>query len=121
MNAASGTPRSPLKTTLLVLAGVVFAVCWIAVHVAWATMALTADLMANDAGRADGFQWGTLIVGMLAGQCLAGAAGIPGGAAFFWRRRRRLMLWLFAVLFVCGAGLQIAVFRSFASVAFSSR
>ena len=90
-------------------------VLWIIEHLAWGAMAFIADVMANDSGRADPDKHMMLIFGMMGGQVLCGVAGIPAGLAFFWRDRRKLLLWLFAILFVTGALIQGGVFYSFFS------
>ncbi|MBN8421737.1 MAG: hypothetical protein J0L73_22670 [Verrucomicrobia bacterium] len=95
--------------------GVLFIVFWIIAHLAWGAMAFIADVMANDSGRADPNKHMMLIFGMMGGQVLCGAAGVPAGLAFFWRSRRKLLLWLFAILFVVGALIQGGVFYSFFS------
>ena len=115
MNATS--PSSSAMKPLLVVAGILFMVLWIAAHCAWAAMALMANLMANDSGAASTDQQMALIVGMLAGQVLAGAAGIPAGLAFFRRGRRKPLLVLFAVLLVAGALCQLWAFQSFFAAA----
>src|SRR4051812_34877011 len=116
LNADSMNDSAPQKSAvsvagvLLVCAGVLFMALWIGVHLVWASMSLMGSLMANDSGRAtDGAQM-VLIFGMLAGQVLAGGAGIPAGLAFFLRGRRKLLLGLFAALFVAGALLQAGAF-----------
>ena len=116
LRATSTSPPSPKGTSaLLVILGVLFAILWLMVHVAWAGLSFVADVMANDSGRADPNQHMSLICGMLGGQILAGAAGIPAGLAFFWRGRRKILLWMFAFLFVIGALIQGSVFYSFFS------
>ena len=107
--------RVRLITILLVASGILFTCLWIYAHVIWAVMSGMANLMANDSGRATGFQWGRLIGGMFIGQMIAASAGIPGGLAFFWRGRRKLLLSLFAILFVVGALCQVSAFFSFFS------
>jgi hypothetical protein len=90
-----------------------------AAHIAWAYLSFVASLMANDSGKASAAEHLSLIVGMLGGQVLAGAAGIPAGLAFFWRGRRKWLLWLFAILFVTGALGQVWAFNAFFSSASS--
>ena len=97
----------------LIICGILFIALWIIAHIAWGAMAFMANVMANDSGTADQGRHMTLIFGMLGGQILCGAAGIPAGLAFFWRARRKLLLWLFAILFVIGALFQGGVFYSF--------
>jgi hypothetical protein len=104
---------SPAVSTLLVIGGIVFICVWIAAHLIWASMALMGGLMANDAGAASSDQHSGLILGMLAGQVLAGGAGIPGGLAFFWRGKRKLLWGLFALFFVIGGLCQAWAFYSF--------
>jgi len=96
-----------------VVCGILFILLWISGHIAWGMMSLVADLMANDSGSASAGKHMTLIFGMLVGQVLCGAAGVPAGLAFFWRSRRKLLLWLFAILFVGGVLTQGGVFYGF--------
>ncbi len=98
-----------------VVCGLLFIVLWIIAHLVWGTLSFMADVMANDSGRASEDKQMMLIFGMIGGQLLCGAAGIPAGLAFFWRRKRKLLLWLFAILFVAGALIQGGVFYSFFS------
>lgn len=98
-----------------VVCGILFIVLWIIVHLAWAGLAFMADVMANDSGKVPEGKHMMLIFGVMGGQVLCGAAGIPAGLAFFWRRRRKLLLWVFALLFVAGALIQGGVFYSFFS------
>jgi hypothetical protein len=97
------------------ICGILFIVLWIIAHLVWAGLAFMADVMANDSGKADPDKHMMLIFGVMGGQVLCGAAGIPAGLAFFWRRRRKLLLWLFALLFVVGALIQGGAFYSFFS------
>lgn len=105
------------RQVALVIAGLLFAGLWIAAHIVWASMALMATLMANDAGAASSEQHTAFMGGMLGGQIMAGAAGIPGGFAFFWRRARKWLWIAFAVLFVGGALWQAIAFQSFLTAA----
>jgi len=112
--SAISTPRSSAgASTLLVILGILFIILWIITHLAWAGLSFMADVMANDSGRAAQDKHLMLIFGMIGGQVLCGAAGVPAGMAFFWRSRRKLLLWLFAILFVAGALIQGGVFYSF--------
>ncbi len=72
-----------------------------------------ANLMANDSGAAAPEQHMALLLGMLGGQILTAAAGVPGGLAFFWRGRRRALAGWFAILFVIGAFAQAWAFHAF--------
>ena len=118
MNHAPPPPAaSRTGSVLLVLAGVLFIAVWILAHVVWASMSFMASLMSNDSGAASSGMHLWLLGGMLGGQLLTTAAGIPCGLAFFWRDRRRRLLWLFGALFVAGALLQVLAFSSFFSSA----
>lgn len=112
-DAAPATTVKERASTAWVVCGILFILLWIIAHVAWAGLAFMADVMANDSGMAAENKHMMLIFGMLGGQVLCGAAGIPAGMAFFWRRKRKLLLWLFAILFVVGALIQGGVFYSF--------
>ncbi len=102
-------------STALVVSGILFMICWIIAHLAWAGASFMATAMANDSGRIAEARHMSLILGVMGGQVLCGAAGIPAGMAFFWRRRRKLLLWVFAVLFVVGALIQGGIVYSFFS------
>jgi hypothetical protein len=95
--------------------GIIFIVVWLAGHGLWMTLSLIGSVMANDSGRVSNERHETLIFGLLAGQLLAGAAGIPGGLAFFWRKKRKALLWLAGGLFVLGVLVQVGAFRAFTS------
>lgn len=86
---------------------------WLGLHALWAALSGMANLMANDSGRASSNAQMTLIVGVLAGQILAGVAGIPAGMAFFWRGKRWRLVGLFLLLFLLGAGIQAWAFFGF--------
>ena len=68
-----------------------------------------ANLMANDSGAASTVQHMALIAGMLVGQALTGAAGIPAGLAFFCSGNRKVLFLLFLGLFIPGAVIQAGV------------
>lgn len=103
----------------MIIIGILFMVVWIAAHVVWAAMSMMGSLMANDSGAASEDQHMALIGGMLGGQVLAGAAGLPGGLAFFWRKPRKWLIIAFALLFISGALWQFLAFQSFFSAAVS--
>lgn len=116
----NGTPPIPSSTSggsrfspLLVAGGILFTAFWAVVHVAWGMLAFMANVMANDSGNASTDRHLLLIGGMIAGQILAGLAGIPAGLAVFWRGRRRILLTTFLGLFLTGAILQVLVFALF--------
>ena len=111
--APSPTVAQDGVSTGWVVCGILFIVFWIIGHLAWGAMSFIADVMANDSGRAAQDKHLMLIFGMIGGQVLCGAAGVPAGLAFFWKSRRKLLLKLFAVLFVVGALIQGGVFYSF--------
>ncbi len=110
-----GVPKNSAKSVLLMIGGVVFALGWIALHLVWGMMALMANVMANDSGAASTDNQMILILGMLAGQVLAGSAGIPGGMVFFMKGKRKLLLMIFGGLFLTGAALQAGAFYYFFS------
>jgi hypothetical protein len=72
-------------------------------------------LMANDAGTAPAEAQTSMVLLVLGGQLLAGAAGVPLGLAVFWRTRRKLLLRIFAGLFGIGLTLVIVGVYVFAS------
>ncbi len=109
------TAVKPGVSAAWVVCGILFIVLWIIAHLAWGGLAFMANVMANDSGQAAEDKQMMLIFGMMGGQVLCGAAGVPAGLAFFWRRKRKLLLWLFAILFVAGALIQGGVFYSFFS------
>jgi hypothetical protein len=63
--------------------------------------------MANDAGTASAAAQTKMVLLVLVGQILAGAAGLPLGLAVFWRTRRKLLVRIFAALL--GGGLLLLV------------
>ena len=112
---------SPAKgaSALSLVLGLLFAGLWLCGHVVWGSMALMGTLMANDAGSASTDQHMAMMGGVLGGIVMAGAAGIPGGLAFFWRSARK-WLWLsFALFFIGGGVWQLIAFRSFIAAAAS--
>jgi len=115
----SDSPTSNGVRTALVLCGLLFAGLWVAGHIVWASMSLMGTLMANDAGGASSDQHMAFMGGILGGQIMAVAAGIPGGLAFFWRSLRKWLWILFAALFVGGAVWQVVAFQSFTTAASS--
>ncbi len=102
-----------MKQTLLILLGALVAGGWVALHLVWGGLSLMANLMANDSGAASSGSHMMLILGMLAGQVLSGAAGVPAGLAFAWAGRRKLLAGVAAGLLVVGAALQAGVFYLF--------
>ncbi len=115
----SDSPPSRGVRVALVLCGLLFAGLWVAGHIVWASMSLIGTLMANDAGSASGDAHMAFMGSMLGGQMMAGAAGIPGGLAFFWRSLRKWLWILFAALFVSGAVWQVVAFQFFITAASS--
>lgn len=83
-------------------------VCWIGAFVMVGTVLMMATLMANGSGAASNTSHMMLIGGAFFGNLLAGAAGVPGGLAFFLRGRRWLMVWIFAGLLIAGV-LAVAI------------
>lgn len=104
-----------VKRTMLIVLGCLFFCGWVYAHCMWAALCIIPNLMANDSGRATGSQHLSLFIGMLTGQALAAAAGIPGGLFFFWHGKRLLMFVLFLLLFAVGALLQYSALTHFFS------
>jgi len=100
-----------LKRAVLILLGVLFIGAWNVVHLAWGSMSLMANLMANDSGAASQAAHLGLIIGMLGGTALSGIAGIPAGLAFFWEGKRKRLLMAFGGLFLTGVACQLVAFR----------
>jgi hypothetical protein len=92
---------------LRVLLGCAIALAWIAGASLVISLSLMGTLMANDAGTVSAEAQTQMVLLVLGGQLLAGAAGIPLGLAVFWRARRKLLLRLCAGLL--GAGLLAAL------------
>ena len=80
-----------------------------------ASLSLMGTLMANDAGSVSASAQTRMILLVLGGQILAGAAGIPLGLAIFWRARRKLLIRVFAALVGIGFLLVILGVYAFAS------
>ncbi|MFM8790643.1 MAG: hypothetical protein ACKOEI_12495, partial [Chthoniobacterales bacterium] len=80
-----------------------------------ASLSLMGTLMANDAGTVDAAAQTTMVLLVLVGQILGGAAGIPLGLSIFWSTRRKLLLRIFAGLLAAGVVLVIVGVYAFAS------
>lgn len=88
-------------------------ILWTGAWLMWGALSLMGTLMANDAGRSSTSAHMTMILGMLGGQVLAGAAGLPLGLSLSWRARRRRLLWIFGWTLLAGLiaqGLAIYAF-----------
>jgi len=115
----SESPPAKGMSALSIASGLLFTGLWLCGHLVWGSMALMGTLTANDAGAATNDQHVAMMGGALGGIVMAGAAGIPGGLAFFWRSARK-WLWLsFALFFIGGAVWQVIAFRSFIAAAAS--
>jgi hypothetical protein len=100
---------------LRVLIGSAVALLWIAGAVVLASLSLMGALMANDAGTVSEDTQTGMILLVLGGQILAGAAGIPLGLAVFWSSARKRLLRLFAALLAAGGLMIVAGIYAFAS------
>lgn len=100
---------------LRVLAGGAVALVWTAGASLIASLSLMGTLMANDAGSASASVQTKMVLLVLGGQILGGAAGLPLGLAIFWSTKRKLLLRIFAGLLIVGALLVIAGVYAFAS------
>ena len=100
---------------LRVLAGLAMALVWMAGASVLASLSLMGTLMANDAGNAGAAAQTKMVLLVLFGQILGGAAGIPLGLSIFWRTRRKLLVRIFAGLLVAGVVLVIVGVYVFAS------
>lgn len=100
---------------LRVAGGLLLGAAWIAGTAVIFAMSMMGTLMANDAGEAPASAQTSMIFLVLGGQILAGAAGIPLGAACFWRSKRKLLLVVFAALLGVGLLMQVAGVYTFAS------
>ncbi len=99
--------NSATSNALRILAGTTLALVWIAGASLVIPLSLMGTLMANDAGNVSASAQTRMILLVLGGQILAGAAGIPLGLAIFWRARRKLLVRVFAALL--GIGLLLVV------------
>ena len=90
-----------------ILAGTSLALVWIAGASLVISLSLMGTLMANDAGTVSAAAQTKVVLLVLVGQILAGAAGLPLGLAVFWRARRKLLVRIFAALL--GVGLLLVV------------
>lgn len=106
-------PRT--ASALRVLAGLAVALVWMAGASLVASLSLMGTLMANDAGSVDAAAQTKMVLLVLLGQILGGAAGIPLGLSLFWRTRSKLLLRLFAGLLVAGVVLVVIGVYAFAS------
>jgi len=108
----------PRILPIQVVFGVLFAAGWIIAHFIWGVMTFVANVMSaaayNPEGQTTNTETGMLLISvMIIGQIVAGLAGIPGGAAFFWPGRKKRLLMLFAGLFVTGSIIQVGIFIYF--------
>lgn len=102
-------------SALRILAGLAVALVWMAGASLLASVSLMGTLMANDAGNVDAAAQTKMVLLVLLGQILGGAAGIPLGLAVFWHARRKLLVRLFAGLLAAGVLLIIVGVYAFAS------
>lgn len=102
-------------SALRVLAGLAVAMVWMAAASMVASLSLMGTLMANDAGNADAAAQTKMLMLVLSGQIIGGAAGIPLGLAIFWSTRRKLLLRVFAGLLASGVVLVVVGVYAFAS------
>lgn len=100
---------------LRVLAGLAVALVWMTGASLVASLSLMGTLMANDAGTVDAAAQTKMVLLVLVGQILGGAAGIPLGLSIFWSTRRKLLLRIFAGLLAAGVVLVIVGVYAFAS------
>ena len=100
---------------LQVLAGLAVALVWMTGASLVASLSLMGTLMANDAGTVDAAAQTKMVLLVLVGQILGGAAGIPLGLSIFWSTRRKLLLRIFAGLLASGVVLVIVGVYAFAS------
>lgn len=98
---------SKFRIALRVALGLAVMAVWLAIAGLWMVLSLSATLMANDSGSASQDAHTGFILGAIAGQILCGLAGLPLGTAVFWAGSRRLLLWVFAGLFLAGLAVQI--------------
>lgn len=101
-----------IANALRIFAGTALALVWVAGAILIASLSLMGTLMANDAGTASAAAQTRMVLLVLGGQILAGAAGIPLGLAFFWHTKRKLLLRIFAGLL--GVGLLLAILGVYA-------
>ncbi|MFM8682352.1 MAG: hypothetical protein ACKOEG_01000 [Chthoniobacterales bacterium] len=102
-------------SALRVLAGLAVALVWMTGASLVASLSLMGTLMSNDAGTVDAAAQTKMILLVLVGQILGGAAGIPLGLSIFWSTRRKLLLRIFAGLLAAGVVLVIVGVYAFAS------
>ncbi|MFM8457999.1 MAG: hypothetical protein ACKOB0_03500 [Chthoniobacterales bacterium] len=100
---------------LRVLAGLAVALVWMTGASLVASLSLMGTLMANDAGTVDAAAQTKMVLLVLVGQILGGAAGIPLGLSIFWSTRRKLLLRIFAGLLAAGVVVVIVGVYAFAS------
>jgi len=100
---------------LRILAGCAVALAWMAGASLLASLSLMGTLMANDAGDVDSAAQTKMVLLVLFGQILGGAAGIPLGLSVFWSAKRKFLLRLFAGLLAAGVMLVIVGVYAFAS------
>lgn len=102
-------------SALRVLAGLAVALVWMAGASLVASLSLMGTLMANDAGDVDAAAQTKMVLLVLIGQILGGAAGMPLGLSVFWSAKRKLLLRLFAGLLAAGVVFVVVGVYAFAS------
>lgn len=102
-------------SALRVLTGLAVALVWMTGASLLASLSLMGTLMANGAGNADAAAQTKMVLVVLSGQILGGAAGIPLGLSVFWSTKRKFLLRLFAGLLAAGVLLVIGGVYAFAS------
>jgi hypothetical protein len=106
-------PRTAIA--LRVLTGFALSLLWIAGAIVLASLSLMGTLMANDAGDVSASSQTRMVLLVLGGQILAGAAGVPLGLAVFWSSARKRLLRLFAILLAAGAFMIVIGIYAFVS------
>jgi len=104
-----------LARSLRILSGLLLAACWIAGASLVISVSLMGTLMANDAGTVSAEAQTKMVLSVLGGQLLAGAAGLPLGLAVFWHTKRKLLLRISGALLGFGLLLIILGVYIFAS------
>lgn len=86
--------------------GIGFIVLWLAACLVWAVLSFPGGLMANASGSFSPRAHMWMLAGLLLGQLVAAAAGIPAGLAFFHEETRSSLLWTFGWLLGGGIAIQ---------------
>ena len=92
---------------MMTFIGIAVIVLWLAACVVWAVLSIPGGLMANASDAFSPTRHMAMIWGLLAGQLLVAAAGVPAGLAVFMVEARDDLLTILGWLAGSGIALQV--------------